>query len=35
VFGVLRMTLQGDGYAWAFVGVNGRVRDHGRHGCHA
>jgi hypothetical protein len=35
VFGVLRMTRQSDGYAWAFVGVNGRVRDHGRHGCHA
>ena len=35
VFGLLRMTLHNDGYAWAFVRVNGRVRDHGRHGCHA
>lgn len=34
-FGVLRMTLHNDAYAWAFVRVNGRVRDHGRHGCHA
>jgi Calcineurin-like phosphoesterase len=35
VFGVLRMTLHNDGCAWAFVRVNGGVRDHGRHGCHA
>jgi Calcineurin-like phosphoesterase len=35
VFGVLRMTLHNDGYSWAFVGANGTVQDHGRHGCHA
>ena len=34
VFGVLRMTLHNDGYAWDFVRANGRVSDHGRHGCH-
>jgi hypothetical protein len=34
VFGVLRMTLHNDGYAWGFVRANGRVSDHGRHGCH-
>lgn len=35
VFGVLRMTLHSDGYEWAFVRVNGGVRDRGRYGCHA
>ena len=34
VFGVLRMTLQNDGYTWAFVRANGRVSDNGHHGCH-
>ena len=35
VFGVLQMTLHNHGYAWSFVGSNGRVRDQGRHGCHS
>ena len=35
MFGVLRMTLHNDAYAWAFVDTNGTVQDHGRHGCHA
>jgi len=35
VFGVLQMTLHNHGYAWSFVGANGRVLDQGRHGCHS
>jgi 3',5'-cyclic AMP phosphodiesterase CpdA len=34
VFGVLRMTLQDDGYTWAFVRADGGVSDNGRYGCH-
>ena len=34
VFGVLRMTLQDDGYSWAFVRADGGVSDNGRYGCH-
>ena len=34
VFGVLRMTLNNDGYTWAFVRANGTVSDQGHHGCH-
>jgi hypothetical protein len=34
VFGVLRITLQDDGYTWAFVRANGGVSDNGHHGCH-
>lgn len=34
VSGVLRLRLPSKGYAWAFVGSNGNVRDRGRHGCH-
>ena len=34
LFGVLRLALRTDGYAWAFVGLNGNVRDRGGHRCH-
>ena len=33
-FGVLRLTLHPTGYEWAFVAVDGSVKDSGSAGCH-
>ena len=35
VHGVLALALGGDGYAWAFVGVDGAILDSGSGACHA
>ena len=33
-FGVLKLNLTGDGYAWEYLGTNGNVLDSGNATCH-